>query len=318
MSITKNHQTTQVLHQLCADAFPRKAVSGMTELTEGMFNAAYRVDFTNGSASVLKIAAADASGLLSNEIHLMQAEVTAMRILRAQGFLLVPQVQYVDFSRARCSGSYFFMACLNGRSFSACRSELSEDVIDRVHAQVGVFQRRMAAIHSDAFGLLGDKRRFPALYELIRYLFKNVLRDAQARSIQLPMTADTLLSLLEADHAVFDEVRTPSLVHWDMWEGNIFVTQGELSGVIDWERAMWGEPLMDDRFRRHNRPAAFLAGYGQTTFSPAEQRRLAWYDLFLYLTMVVESFYRQYEHIEGTLAWLRPLLGAAWAEIQRR
>ena len=28
-----------------------------------------------------------------------------------------------------------------------------------------------------------------------------------------------------------------------MWEGNIFVKDGEISGIIDWERAMWGEPV---------------------------------------------------------------------------
>ena len=79
---------------------------------------------------------------------------------------------------------------------------------------------------------------------------------------------------------------------------------------------MWGDPLMDDRFRSHNRPAAFLEGFGQTDFTPDEQRRIAWYDLFLYLTMVTESFYREYEDIQGAISWLRPLVADAWARIQ--
>ena len=315
MSITKNHQSPEALRRLCQAAFPGREVSAIAELTEGMFNAAYRVDFADGGASVLKIAAADSTGLLSNEVNLMQAEVAAMRILRDNGLPHIARVEYADFSRTICTGGYFFMEYLPGRSMNSCRSELTPDTTARITTQVGQFQRRLTGICSESFGLLGDERRFPTLHGLVRYMFGNVLKDASARQIDLGLSAEEVLARLDADEGVFAEVKTPSLVHWDMWEGNIFVDKGNLCGVIDWERAMWGDPFQDDRFRRHNRPAAFLEGYGQTSFTPAESRRLAWYDLCLYLTMVTESYYREYADIEGTLAWLRPLLQAAWADV---
>jgi len=317
MAITKNRQSPENLHALCAAAFPRRAVFAITELTEGMFNAAYRVDFADGGASVLKIAAGDASGLLSNEVNLMQAEVAAMRLLRERRMPYVAQVQHADFTRTLCSGHYFFMECLPGRSLNSCREELDADTIAHVMTQVGQFQRLTAGIHGETFGLLGDERRFPTLHSLVRYMFCNVLGDAAAREIDLGLSADEVLTRLDADESLFAQVKTPSLVHWDMWEGNIFVENGELCGIIDWERALWGEPFMDDRFRRHNRPAAFLQGFGQTEFSPAEMRRIAWYDLCLYLTMVTESYYRAYEDIEGTLGWLRPLISNAWTRLQQ-
>ncbi len=315
MSITKNHQRPETLRRLCQAAYPGRDVSAITELTEGMFNAAYRVDFADGGASVLKIAAADNTGLLSNEVNLMQAEVDAMRILHAHGMPHVARVEYADFTRTLCTGSCVFMECLPGRSMNSCREALSPEDTARVLTQVGQFQRALSCIRGEAFGLLGDERRFPTLHGLVRYMFGNVLRDAAARQIDLGLSAEDVLARLDADEAVFADVKTPSLVHWDMWEGNIFVENGSLCGVIDWERAMWGEPFMDDRFRRHNRPEAFLAGFGQADFSPAEARRLAWYDLCLYLTMVTESYYREYADIEGTLGWLRPLVAAAWAEL---
>lgn len=316
MSITKNHQSPENLRAMCAVAFPGREIVAITELTEGMFNAAYRVDFVDG-ASVLKIAAGDASGLLSNEINLMQAEVAAMRIAREHGLTLVPQVQYADFSRTLCSGNYFFMECLPGCSMNSCRDQLTENEINHVHHQVGQFQRMTADIHGVDFGPLGLEQRFPTLHGLMRFLFTNVLRDAEKRSIDLQLSHGELLARLDADEALFAQVKTPSLVHWDMWEGNIFVDQGELCGIIDWERAMWGEPFMDDRFRSHNQPAAFLEGFGHTAFTPDEKRRIAWYDLFLYLTMVTESFYRGYEDIDGVLSWLRPLVADAWKRIHQ-
>ena len=317
MNITKNHQSPDAIRTLCAAAFSGRSVSAITELSEGLFNAAYRVDFADGGASVLKIAAADASGFLSNEVNLMQAEVAAMQLARRHGLPYVVEVQFADFSRALCSGHYFFMDCLPGRSLNACKDELPPEVQQRILQQVGAFQRQLTAIRSDTFGLLGDDQRFPTLHAMLQYMFRHVLHDAQARSIDLELSADQLLALLDADRAVFDEVRTASLVHWDMWEGNIFVQDGELCGIIDWERAMWSDPLMDDRFRRHSRSAAFLAGFGCTDFTPAERRRIAWYDLFLYLTMVTESFYRQYADIPRLLRWLRPLVAQVWAELQQ-
>ena len=317
MSITKNHQSLEVLHRMCAAAFPAREVVSITELTEGMFNAAYRVDFADG-ASVLKIAAADVGGLLSNEANMMQAEVAAMGIAREHGLSLVPRMQFADFSQTICSSSYFFMECLPGCSLRSCQEQLTEGQVAHVMRQVGAFQRQTAGIRGEGFGLLGLEQRYPTLHGLIRFLFENVLGDAAARSIKLGVDAAEVLACLDGEEALFAQVKAPSLVHWDMWEGNIFVENGELCGIIDWERAMWGEPFMDDRFRSHNRSAAFLEGFGQTTFTPDEMRRIAWYDLFLYLTMVTESFYREYADIEGAFSWLRPLVADAWVRIQRR
>ncbi len=315
MSITKNRQSPDTLQSMCTAAFPGKAVAAVTELTEGMFNAAYRVDFTDGDASVLKIAAADAHGMMSNEIGMMPAEVAAMQLLHAKGMPYVPRVLHADFTRALCSGSFFFMECLPGRSLSSLRDSLSPAATAHVLEQAGAFQRQLSSIRGESFGLLGDTHRFPTLHGLMRFLFENVLRDAEAVPVHLKFTADDLLRRLDADKPLFDEIKTPSLVHWDMWEGNIFVSGGELCGVIDWERAMWGEPFMDDRFRRHSRSEAFLKGFGKPGFSPAEMRRIAWYDLFLYCTMATECFYRQYDDIPGTLSWVQPLLDASWTEV---
>lgn len=312
MSITKNHQSPATLEALARKAFPGRVLHGVTELTEGMFNAAYRLDFADGSC-VLKVAAATPEGLLSNEENLMQAEVSAMRLAHQKGLPGVAQVLYADFSRSLCSGPCFIMEALPGRSLHACRSELSAEAIDHVMRQVGHFQRQMAGVRGESFGLMGSPERFPTLYGLIRRLFGNVLRDAAARSVALPLSAGDLLARLAADQSVFDEVATPTFVHWDMWEGNIFVENGRLTGIIDWERAMWGEPLMDDRFRRHNRCAAFLEGFGQSRFTPAETRRILWYDVFLYITMIVECAYRQYGGSPDAWSWLLPLLDASWS-----
>lgn len=316
MSITKNHQSTETLHALAAAAFPGKQVRSITELTEGMFNAAYRIDFTDDSASVLKISAASEEGLLSNEINLMQAEVNAMEMLRERGVDHIPQVQFSDFSRTLCSGTYFFMEVMPGRSLSSCKWELSDETINTVMHEVGLLQRQTANIHRLRFGLAGDKRQFDSLYELVHYMFSNVLGDAAKGGVDLGFNRCVLRTRLGRDRACFDEVKVPSLVHLDMWDGNIFVHDGHLSGVIDWERALWGDPFMDDRFRSQSQHPAFLESYGKTCFTPTEKRRLLWYDVFLYVTMLTECHYRQYDHPDWA-PWFSHLLKEAWEELAK-
>lgn len=77
---------------------------------------------------------------------------------------------------------------------------------------------------------------------------------------------------------------------------------------------MWGEAFLDDRFRRHTRNQDFLKGYGQETFSETEMRRIYWYDVLLYLTMMTEGAYREYED-DGQYQWAKPLFEASWREL---
>ena len=315
MSVTKNHQSDEVLIRLAKAAFPDKEVQQLTELTEGMFNAAYRIDYTDGTASILKIASTNPDGLMTNEIELMRAEVTTMELLRRHGIPHVPGVQFSDFSRTLCSGTYFFMEVIPGRSLNSVAGELPAETVDAVMGEVGAFQRLTTAIHRDTFGLAGDARRFATLYELERYMLGNVLGDAARRGLSFCFTPEELLAQLERDRACFDQVTAPCLVHFDMWAGNIFVHEGRLSGVIDWERTLWGDPLMDDPFRSPNQHPAFLAGYGKTGFTPEEQRRILWYDVFLDLTMYTESFYRQYVN-EGWLQVLEQRLAQTWQALR--
>ena len=64
---------------------------------------------------------------------------------------------------------------------------------------------------------------------------------------------------------------------------------------------------MDDRFRMHNRGKHFLEGFGQTLFAEDELIRLRWYDIILYLTMMIEVYYREFED-EGQYFWAREML----------
>lgn len=303
MSVTKNKLSFETICRMAKKAFPEKNVKTAEELTEGLCNTAYRIEFTDGSQSILKVASDSTEGYLSNEISMMETEVKAMRIMRDNGAVRVADVQYYDKSKTVCSGTYFFMEALEGQSYISLRSGFTEEEAAQLDFESGQVERSIASVKNSRFGFLGSEEyQYDCLYDFIHKLFENVLHDMKARDIPTEPSPEETFSLLEKDKKYFDEVKEASLTHWDMWEGNIFVSDKHICGIIDWERAMWAEPLFDNRFRSEKVNINMLKGYGQTEFSYAEKRRILWYDLFLYVTMKTEDFYRGYGTAESVEA----------------
>ncbi len=312
MQITKNRQSESTILKMAKEAFPDKQVTHIEELTEGMCNVAYRISFSDGKASILKIAPADKTGLMTNEVNLMKAEVLAMELAREYHVATVAKVQYYDSSKRLCSSHYFFMEALEGKSFASVKSEMIEEEIEYINFETGQITERLTGIENGRFGMLGDEEHsFEKLGDFFCYLMGNVLLDAERKNIEIGVLSQEIMDRLLRERGMFDAVTKPVLVHWDMWDGNIFVKDGHISGIIDWERAMWGEAFMDDRFRRHTRNDAFLKGFGKVELSEAEMRRIYWYDIFLYLTMMTEGTYRGYED-DGQYKWAKTMFEASW------
>ena len=307
MTITKNKQSVETISNMAEKAFPDKRIAAVKELTEGMCNVTYDITFEDGSESILKIAAKDRRGNTSNEVNLMQAEVTAMKLASENCSFKVADIQYYDTSNTICDGHYFFMEKLKGDNFAFVREKMSEDAIAIVDTEIGKISRELSQVKNPEFGFLGEDKRYDSLFLFVKHMLENLISDAGKKDIDIVYDGQTLLNQLETDKSAFEAVKEASLVHWDMWAGNVFVKDGHVSGIIDWERALWGEPFMDDRFRMHNRGEHFLEGFGQTSFSEDELKRLRWYDIILYLTMMIEVYYREFED-EGQYFWAREML----------
>ena len=307
MAITKNRQSRETISGMAKMAFPDKQVAEIKELTEGMCNVTYDITFEDGSESILKIAAKDRRGNTSNEVNLMRAEINAMKLVAEHCSFKVADIQYYDTGNTICDGNYFFMEKLEGNNFFLVREGMSEELIAIIDTEIGKISRELSNIQNAEFGFLGEDTRYDSLFAFVKQMLANLISDAQKRDIDILYDEQTFLNKLENDKSAFETIHEASLVHWDMWEGNVFVKDGHVSGIIDWERALWGEPFMDDRFRMHNRGENFLKGFGQTSFSEEELKRLRWYDIILYLTMMIEVFYREFDD-KGQYFWAREML----------
>lgn len=295
-SQTKNKQSHEMLANMINRAFPGVEPVSIKELTEGFFNVAYMVELSDGSETVLKIAPPIQSVIMTHEHNIMSSEVQSMRLVAEQTDVPVAAILYYDNSRELCDVEYFFMEKLTGNSFHSLMGELSDDVRLGVDVQVGELNRRINAIVGERFGYFGQPdKQGDVWFDVFKSIVQDAINDAAALSIDLTIDIPQLLDLLDRDRLHFEEITKPRLVHWDLWAGNVFIDDGKVTGVIDFERCLWADELLEVGFRGFANNHSFVEGYGITEWTESQQVRVQWYDMYLFLISALECDYRHYD-----------------------
>ena len=295
VSITKSIVSEATICAMVNKAFGREPKE-IIELTEGFFNVAYRIELGDRSV-ILKIAPSEAVDILTYEKNIMWTEVDSMRMVKKDTSVPVPDILFFDDSRTLCDRTYFFMEVLPGRSFSSCMEELSDEVKNHIFYKVGQYTKELNQITGAKFGYYGQPdRQENDWYTVFRDMLADAFYDAERKAIAVPVAKEKMLALLEQDKPYFDEVKVPRFVHWDIWAGNVFADKGEVTGIIDFERALWADELMEVGFRTYEYNKNFFEGYGKDNLNKSEKRRALWYDIFLFQIARLECDYRQYDN----------------------
>lgn len=295
VSITKAAVSKETITKMVQKAFGCEPKE-ITELTEGFYNVAYRITLDE-RAVILKVAPSPEVEVLTSEKNIMWAEVDSMRMVKARTEVPVPEIFFYDDGRELINRPYFFMEALNGRNFFTIMEKMPEEEKASIFRQAGQYTKGLNQIAGEKFGYYGQPdRQGDNWYEVFKGLILDAFFDLERKSIAVPVEKEKLLAMLEADRECFAEVTTPKYVHWDIWAGNIFVEDGKVTGIIDFERALWADELMEVGFRTYDYSAAFFEGYGREALNETEKRRAQWYDMYLFLLMHTECDYRGYDH----------------------
>jgi aminoglycoside phosphotransferase (APT) family kinase protein len=301
-SLSKTIVSCGAAQAIIADIFGTHAViRDFCELKDGFFNAAYAIMMTDGLRFVLKVAPPDAVRVLRYERDIMAAEVAAMRLVRQRTAAPVPEIFCHNTARRFVNSDFYLMAFVEGVPLNKLRRELSSTEASAVDREIGHYLRQINEITGPAFGYFAHPQPFACSWrETFLAMVAGVLADGQAMDIALPLPYDVLIKRVAQAAPILDGVTEPRLVHWDLWDGNLFVnrTTKRITGIIDFERALWGDPLMEAVFA-FVPPAGLAAlaeGYGHSLLdTPAQHCRRTLYNIYLYLIMVIECHYRQYE-----------------------
>jgi aminoglycoside phosphotransferase (APT) family kinase protein len=305
-SLTKISLSPADLDRIAVRAFgPGISVTSHQELTDGWFNTIHALDLSDGRSVVLKVAPKAGVAVLRYETNLMAAEVAVLGLLAETPGVPVPRVLFHDARGELLGLELFVMEKVAAPSYARAKEGLTADQRRRFEADLGRVNRRLNGIRGPAFGsVLDGGRRTARWSDTILALVEDLLADARDRSIALPRSEAQIRALVAGRRADLDRVTEPRLVHWDLHDGNAFLApDGSVAAIIDGDRALWGDPLMEVFFAPFMDNAGFLEGYGPGILEApgAPSRRLV-YDLYLALVMVIECTYRNFTD-PGHLAW---------------
>ncbi len=294
MSGTKHELALSDIQRVCEEKLDGVLMQ-VYPLADGLCNALYLLEFSNGHKAVLKASSPDKKGLRRGEQWLMDSELAALNLMKNVPGIPVPQVIVQDNSGKVLDAPYFIMEYIEGISMGNMKKEWPDTEKTIWNHRIGRLARSIASFSGESFGILASGRTFSTFMEFFQDFLSMLIMDAEDGRIDLGVSSDKLYSRLSDSRSAMEEVTEPKLVHYDLWENNLIVRKDRIVGVLDWERAMYSDPLMEERFRNYAIHPSFLMGYGKTEFTSDERERCLWYDMAMDAAPMIEVFYRQYD-----------------------
>ncbi len=302
-SKTKNRKTPEQVARMVERAFTGLTLAAgedaVSELKEGWFNAAYNVRLYDGREVILKIAPPKGVEVMTYEKNIMSTEVASMRLAAQNPAIPVPEIYYFDSAHDLCDSDYFFMEKLSGENYGLTRASLPQEVQAQVDEQIGAIVREINGFTSTYFGYPGNRDLTASTWkEAFLKICDSVLEDGLRKNAEYgQFTVSEIRNTILKHAPSLEAVTTPKMVHWDAWDLNFFVKDGHITGLLDFERVLWADPLLEAQFRPlfGEGVTGYLRGYGKTSFTHEEKQRMHLYTLHLALVAKTEGYYRHYD-----------------------
>lgn len=327
-SKSKKSVELEVIKTLILDSFGENTGIGkIEELTDGWFNAAYSIELLNGKSDVVvKISPPPEIKVLTYEKNIMQTEVHVMKMLGDETEIPIPKILSENFKRDIINRDYYFMDKLQGITWDKIKEKMSKEQNDSLKYMWGKYHAKMNSFTGNHFGYFTDSEKKYNLSWKSTFLnmVKNVIKDGESLKTSYPISTEEILNVIYDKSSVLEEVTQPQLVHWDLWGGNTFIIKSRdeshsIEGLTDFERALWGDPLLEYIFMSiEKEPAlskAFIKGYEEISgkkfvYTKNMRIRRYLYNIYLYLIMITEKDSRRYSgpKAEGIIKWAEYML----------
>jgi Ser/Thr protein kinase RdoA (MazF antagonist) len=204
---------------------------------------------------------------------MMRQEPAIHALLRDSTAIPVAPVIAYDDTHALVPRDFLLLRRLPGRPMSDGGARNEEAVL----AQVGEALGQAHAQQAKAYGYLGEHRPMepqPSWTDAFVVMWRKLVDDVVAVGYYDAAERDGLLRLLDRHLPAFTRASPACLLHMDVWAQNILVEDGALSGLLDWDRALWGDPEIEFAVLDYcgiSRPA-FWEGYGAARDESPEAR----------------------------------------------
>ncbi|EAS32768.1 uncharacterized protein CIMG_03792 [Coccidioides immitis RS] len=290
--------------RLVKSLFPGAQIESI-RMTEGSTYPIHFLQISNGLELVLKTRPLSSPSVLRHERFLLETEAEVLSLLWQSRVEGIPQPLKTDLSGFPPRTGYLLRRSVKGKPLSKIDSPLTSDERKCLDRQLGAVVKSIGRHTSSQFGLvhsvalgIGTRTWRQAFLSLL----DSLMWDAENVFISLPYPeirqhAGRLSKAL-------DDVMVPQLVVLDIGKPSHIILDPEtkqLAGVVDFDSALWGDPLMADVFDSPS--PEFLDGFGsdliETKSAPI---RLLLYSCYRNILKVARQYYRNREEDEELAA----------------
>jgi Ser/Thr protein kinase RdoA (MazF antagonist) len=207
--------------------------------------------------------------------------------------LPVPDILVLDETHLLTPYDVFIVTRLPGQSLVTSWRLLPEAQLNKLIYAAG---QHLARVHSCTFPTFGRLRepKYASWAAFVREMVEIYLVPARQLNLLSPEMDERLERSLDRAMKDLADIDRGALVHRDFHYGNVLHNDGRISGLIDFEWALSGDPAYDfmlSHVRERDIPnseAMFSEGYQSVRpFDRMHDRKLFWYRLFLTLIDVV-------------------------------
>lgn len=289
--------------QLAAVLAPIGEIAHIEPLTGGTFAATSAVTLTDGARIIVKATPTDPRGLCRYERGIAASEALVYGMLA--GHAPVPEVLVTDFTQSVVAADIVVTRHLPGRVWNEL--ELDDAATARARHALGALMAELHRVPAPAFGYPAPETgmRRDEWRSAVTAMFDGILQDAAESGAALP--AQRIRAALSRHGHALEAVTDPVVVHHDLWPANIFLDEDlRIVGLIDTERAVWGDPLFDlvgaNQLAEEGVQEQIIAGdtdaggvLAAELVSPTGSIRLALYRLYYTLVLATEIDIRGFE-----------------------
>lgn len=299
----------ELVRKIVNHHFPTDTKMGnIEELSDGWSSVAYSVELPEESFDIIiKLGIPEEIPLQIYEHKLIETEVGAIELVKNHPIsskIPLPEILGSDLDGSIVGRSYVITKKFLGNPLEKIQRKLEKNELAEIETQIGEMQSNLNTINGEKFGYFFDHPEHSvssgSWATTFTLMFENLFKDALNYETQLPFDPDEIRTVLKNAKEALDEVKTPSFTHWDLWVGNIFVKKSnsgkwQLEGIIDFERAIFGDPLTESSLRGKKKKPNLIKGYGKDLFATkTSQIRDKLYDLYLATTLLIEMYPRKY------------------------
>jgi fructosamine-3-kinase len=226
--------------------------------SEGLYNKLFLIETKNKENNysskrfVLRIAPPDNVPKLFYEKNMMHSEPLLHKSVLENTKVPVPKIYYHDFSRELIDRDYLIMEYLPGKN-----SNFS-------HRELGKYVRQIHDIKGKFFGYPERNLKRMENWRKTFIYYSRLIFDDCLNAGSITKEEYSFFNKIYDENKATIEDKEPSLLHLDLWSSNILSQKGKITGILDFDRGMFGDVELEfavlDTYG-YNTPE-FFEGYG--------------------------------------------------------